>query len=232
MVKNMNKKMFYIILFALVFMLGLFTLFGNLGKEKNNKLDEDEIIEDKYISKDYLIDENEISDEIKVNINNNSIKTFELEEMDKLGDNIKFGIYKYIINDNIKYLVDLRSDTKKANIYFENKLIASYECEKYGLTLISNYGEHYILSEQVEFYNNNYIIDGSGKIKYMFHGTFTYDEENNYLNIFEMDYENEVLKIYHFDLNKNDYKKLDFSLEYDYCSDEVSKKYNMIFYFE
>lgn len=232
MVKNMNKKMFYIILFALIFMLGLFTLFSNLGKDKNNIDDEEKIIEGKYISKKYIIDEKEISDEIKVNIKNDSIKTFELEQMDKLGDNIKFGIYKYIINDDIKYLVDLRNDTKKANIYFKNKLIASYECETYGLTEISNYGEHYILSEQVEFYNNNYIIDGSGKIKYMFHGTFTYDEKNNYLNIFEMDYENTVLKVYHFDLNKNDYKKLDFTLEYDYCSDKVSKKYNMTFCFE
>ena len=47
-----------------------------------------------------------------------------------------------------------------------------------------------------------------------------------------MDYENTVLKVYHFDLNKNDYKKLDFTLEYDYCSDKVSKKYNMTFCFE
>ena len=57
-------------------------------------------------------------------------------------------------------------------------------------------------------------------------------EKNNYLNIFEMDYENTVLKVYHFDLNKNDYKKLGFTLEYDYCSDKVSKKYNMTFCFE
>ena len=109
----MNRKMFYIILFALIFMLGLFTLFSNLRKDKNNIDDEDKIIEGKYISKKYIIDEKEISDEIKVNIKNDSIKTFELEQMDKLGDNIKFGIYKYIINDDIKYLVDLRNDTKK-----------------------------------------------------------------------------------------------------------------------
>ena len=99
MVKNMNRKMFYIILFALIFMLGLFTLFSNLGKDKNNIDDEDKNIESKYISKKYIIDEKEISDEIKVNIKNDSIKTFELEQMDKLGDNIKFGIYKYIINE-------------------------------------------------------------------------------------------------------------------------------------
>ena len=49
MVKNMNRKMFYIILFALIFMLGLFTLFSNLGKDKNNIDDEDKNIESKYI---------------------------------------------------------------------------------------------------------------------------------------------------------------------------------------
>ena len=80
---------------------------------------------------------------------------------------------------------------------------------------------------------NNDIVFGDmiikdGKILLRYHGD--YEVNDGVFTAYEMDYDKGILKVY--DINLDNFEFSSTTIEKDYCSEEVTKKYNRSFCFE
>ena len=92
---------------------------------------------------------------------------------------------------------------------------------------LCKYGNYYITSEMIEFYGMITIIK-DGKILLRYHGD--YEVNDGVFTAYEMDYDKGILKVY--DINLDNFEFSNTTIEKDYCSEEVTKKYNRSFCFE
>lgn len=208
-------------LFAFIFFVIDINFSGNVNNYDNTETKKDI----NYIDNNYLINLDDVSLKYEVKLKNNC---FDLFNSSFYTDELKWGTYQTIVSDNnnkINYVVDIEHE--KANIYFNDKLIYSGKSGKYGMNKLCKYGNYYITSEMIEFYGMITIIK-DGKILLRYHGD--YEVNDGVFTAYEMDYDNGILKVY--DINLDNFEFSSTTIEKDYCSEEVTKKYNRSFCFE
>ncbi len=222
------------IYFSLLFLVALFAFiffvidinFSGIIKDKESTNTSTNIKKNiNYIDNNYLIDLNDVSLKYNVELKDSC---FELFNSSFYTDELKWGKYQTIVNDNdnkINYVVDIENE--KANIYSNNKLIYSGKSGKYGMNKLCKYNNYYIASEMIEFYSMISIIKDN-KLLLRYHGD--YEINDGTFTVYEMDYESGELRV--FDINLDNFEFSNTTVEKDYCSDEVTKKYNRSFCFE
>lgn len=212
-------KKIYFSLFLLISLL-LFIIFViNINLSGNISVNK------KYVSEEYLININEVDKKYNVFLNS---ECFDIFNSEFYTDELKFSSFQIIISDdvnNINYVVDLNNN--KSNIYFNNSLIYSGKSTNYGMSKLCKYDNYYVVHEMVEFYDMITIISDS-KILLRYHGD--YDINDGVLTVYDIDYDKNILKVY--DINLDNFKFSDTTIEENFCSEEVSKKYNKTFCFE
>ena len=223
--KKVYISLFLLIaLFAFIFFVIDINLSGNINTNTNINT-ETKKEEVNYIDNNYLINLNDVPLKYEVNLEN---ECFDVFGSSFYTDELKWGSYQTIVKDNnnkINYVVEL--ENKRANIYFNDKLIYSGESGKYGMEKLCKYNNYYVTSEMVEFYSMISIIK-DGKLLLRYHGS--YEVNDGVFTVYEIDYDNGMLKVY--DINLDNFEFSSVTIEKDYCSDEVAKKYNRKFCFE
>lgn len=215
-----------ITLFTFIFFVIDINFSGNIENNKdNNDKNTTTNKNTDYIDNDYLINLNDVSLKYNVELKDSC---FDLFNSSFYTDELKWGKYQTIVNDNdnkINYVVDIEHE--KANIYSNDKLIYSGKSGKYGMNKLCKYNNYYIVSEMIEFYSMISIIKDN-KLLLRYHGD--YEINDGTLTVYEMDYDKEELRV--FDINLDNFEFSNTTVEKDYCSDEVTKKYNRDFCFE
>lgn len=220
MKKVYTSLILLIALFAFIFFVIDINFSGNINTNTETKSEEVN-----YIDNNYLINLNDVPLKYEVNLEK---ECFDLFNSSFYTDELKWGSYQTIVSDNnnkINYVVELEKE--RANIYFNDKLIYSGKSGKYGMDKLCKYNNYYVTSEMVEFYSMISIIK-DGKLLLRYHGT--YEVNDGVFTVYEMDYDNGVLKVY--DINLDNFEFSNTTIEKDYCSEEVTKKYNRSFCFE
>lgn len=215
-----------ITLFTFIFFVIDINFSGNIDNNKDNNDKNTTTNKDtNYIDNNYLINLNDVSLKYNVELKDSC---FDLFNSSFYTDELKWGKYQTIVNDNdnkINYVVDIEHE--KANIYSNDKLIYSGKSGKYGMNKLCKYNNYYIVSEMIEFYSMISIIKDN-KLLLRYHGD--YEINDGTLTVYEMDYDKEELRV--FDINLDNFEFSNTTVEKDYCSDEVTKKYNRGFCFE
>lgn len=165
------KKIYFsllllITLFAFIFFVIDINFSGNIKDNKSTNTSVKEQVD--YIDNNYLIDLNDVSSKYNVELKDSC---FDLFNSSFYTDELKWGKYQIIVNDNnkISYVVDLKD--KKANIYSNDKLIYSGKSGKYGMNKLCKYNNYYIVNEMIEFYSMISIIKDD-KLLLRYHGDY------------------------------------------------------------